>query len=46
MAKIKRKAYNKLDRRIRSWNQTIQSLTSSVNPAAFRKPGSMKRSKG
>ncbi len=46
MAKIKRKAYDKLDRRIKDWNATVSSKTIRNNPRAYRKPGSMKRSKG
>lgn len=46
MAKILRKTREKLNARRNSHAATLRSLPSTVNPAAFRQPGSMKRSKG
>jgi hypothetical protein len=42
MAKPQHKAFKRLDRRIKAWNDTVASRNVK-NPAAFRKPGSMKR---
>lgn len=42
MAKSKRKAYDKLDKRIRDYNMTIKT---TKQPRAYTKPGSMKRGK-
>lgn len=41
MAKIKRKSYQRLDKRIAAWKATCNDK--NVNPAAYRKPGSMKK---
>lgn len=43
MAKSLRKVRAKLAARYNSHTLTIKSLTSSVNPMAYKTPGSMKR---
>jgi len=46
MAKILRKTRAKLNARRNAHAALIKSLPSTVNPDAFKAPGSMKRSKG
>lgn len=42
MSKPKRKAFQRLDRRIKAWQETCKSI-GAAKVGGYRKPGSMKK---
>lgn len=42
MSKPKRKAFQRLDRRIKSWQETCKNI-GAAKVGGYRKPGSMKK---